>query len=115
LELGVGLELLVFGYPGRVFILCVGVPPTYSFLPISHPGPTNCVQKKHRVKCRIPSVLKTPYFSAKNDYAFQIPIPGLVLYYSLTSSPDFQPGSIARESNTIFYYYIELSEMQMKS
>jgi hypothetical protein len=51
------------------------VPPPYSFSPISDLAPGEFVQKKHRVERTNPSVLRTPYSSAKNGCGFQTPFP----------------------------------------
>jgi hypothetical protein len=48
---------------------------SYSFSPISYLDLAEFVQKKHRVERRKPSVLQTPYFPAKNVYAFQTSLP----------------------------------------
>ena len=72
-------------------------------------------------KVKNPSVLQTPYFSPKIGYGFQIPIPGRVLYYYLTSSPDLplswphgKPISSNVPNINIFYFYRKLGKMQAK-
>ena len=80
------------------------------------------MQKKHRKEWKNPSVLQTPYFSLKIGYGFQIPIPGRVLYYYLTSSRDLPLSgphgkqiSLNVTNIIFFYFYTEFRKMQEES
>jgi len=74
-------------------------------------GPTEFVQKKHRVEWKNPSVLQAPYFSAKSDCGFQTPFPtmGFTRVLSLQCSFPAQLSAWKANSSKQFYIFSQKS------